>query len=179
MNWKRTTIEMLLLLAAAVCIGVIVNMGRAEAHKLAWFRTEPRVARSTDARLPAPAPSAPGDPGALYTKVTAEVAFRMHDAGALFIDARRTDAFEAGHIAGARSIPVWEHDADTRIEAMVLQGVPFDRELVVYCSGLTCEDSARLAEKLALAGFYRISLYEEGYPDWVKRSWPVSRGAKP
>ena len=182
MNWKRVILEMLLLLAAAVCIGVIVNMRRAEAHRLAWFGTEPLSAIMPNAGAPAAVPlaaSVPDDPGAIYTKVPADAAFRMHGGGALFIDARRTSAYQAGHIAGAISIPVWEYDADVRIGRMVGQGVLFDQEILVYCSGPACEDSARLAEKLALAGFYRIRLYEDGFPDWERRGWPVAQGPKP
>lgn len=181
-NWKTVVLEMALIVTAAICIGAALNAVRVESHRLAWFSGEPSGGRAagdpTKAAVPA-AMSSPADPGAIYTPIPGELAFQLHGSGALFIDARRSSAYEAGHIAGARSIPVWEHEADRRVDAMVRQGLPFDREIVVYCSGLTCEDSARLAEKLGLAGFYRISLYEEGYPDWEKRGWPITRGAGP
>ncbi len=180
MSWQRIAREAVLIVVAAALLGAAVNAFRPESRKLAWLRTH-RIEQSETAAAPAQvkggAPSP--DTGALFAEITPDVAFRMHGAGALFLDARRTAAYEAGHIAGARSIPVWEHDADARLERLRNSGIPFDREIVVYCSGAACEDSARLAEKLALAGFFKLSLYKDGFPDWEKRGWPVVRGMKP
>ncbi len=170
------------MLVAAVLLGAAVNSLRPESHKLAWVQTNIPVHRKAAphvAEVEQGTPPPPSEAGALFTEITPDVAFRMYGAGALFLDARRTDAYEAGHIAGARSIPVWEHDADARIEALQNSGIPFDKDIVVYCSGAACEDSARLAEKLALAGFFKLSLYMDGFPDWEKRGWPVKQGTEP
>ena len=183
MTWKRIAREVGLILGAAVLLGAAVNALRPESHKLAWLQAHSLAQREAAHPAPeveqgTPSPS-PDTTGGLFTEITSDVAFRMYGAGALFLDARRTAAYEAGHIAGARSIPVWEHDADARIGDLQSGGIPPDKDIVVYCSGATCEDSARLAEKLALAGFFRLSLYKEGFPDWEQRGWPVTRGAKP
>ncbi len=178
-NWKSVALEMALILAAAFGIGTVLNAMRAESHRLAWITGEQRGRDIPGEGTEAAAPSSPADPGSIYTTIPGDVALQLHGSGALFIDARRSSAYADGHIPGALSIPVWEHDADRRVDAMARQGIPFDKVIITYCSGLTCEDSARLAEKLALAGFYRISVYEEGYPDWQKRGWPVTRGASP
>jgi rhodanese-related sulfurtransferase len=182
MCWRKTAREAGLILVAAVLVGAAVNALRPESHKLAWTQAQAVVQRETAHPAPeveqgTPSPS-PGM-GALFTEITPDIAFRIYGAGALFLDARRTAAYEAGHIAGAQSIPVWEHDADARIDALQSSGVPPEKAIVVYCSGAACEDSARLAEKLALAGYYKLSLYREGFPDWEQRGWPVTRGAKP
>ena len=182
MDRQRIAREAGLILVAAVLLGGAVNALRTESRKLAWVQGHilaRREAAPPAAEVEQGTPSPPADTGALFTEITPDVAFRMHAAGAVFLDARRTAAYEAGHIAGARSIPVWEHDADARIGALQSSGIPPDKEIVVYCSGATCEDSARLAEKLALAGFFRLNLYKEGFPDWEQRGWPVTRGAKP
>jgi rhodanese-related sulfurtransferase len=181
MSWQKITREAGLILVAAVLLGAAVNALRRESLKLSWVRA--RTFAQKEAGQPTPevkqgASPQSADTGALYTEVTADLAYRMYGAGALFLDARRTAAYEAGHIAGARSIPVWEHDADARIDALRSKGIPPEQDIVVYCSGTACEDSARLAEKLALAGFFRLSLYKDGFPDWEKRGWPLTRGAK-
>jgi rhodanese-related sulfurtransferase len=182
MKWRKAAGDSGLILVTAVLLGAAVNAFRSESHKLALFQAHipaQREAAPPAAEVEQGTPSPPSDAGALFTEITPDVAFRMHAAGALFLDARRTAAYEAGHIAGARSVPVWEHDADARIGDLQSGGIPPDKDIVVYCSGVTCEDSARLAEKLALAGFFRLSLYKEGFPDWEQRGWPVTRGAKP
>ena len=182
MNWQKIAREAGLILAAAVLLGAAANALRPESRKLAWIRASTLVQKVPERPTPeaeqGASPQSP-DTGALFTEITADVAYRMYGAGAIFLDARRTAAYEAGHIAGARSVPVWENDADARIDALRSNGIPFEKDIVVYCSGAACEDSARLAEKLALAGFYKLSLYKEGFPDWEKRGWPVTRGARP
>ena len=182
MKWRKLAGEVGSILVAAVLLGAAVNAFRPESHKLAWVRSHipARIGAASPAvGVEQGAPSPPSDAGALFTEITGDVAFRMYGEGALFLDARRTAAYQAEHIAGARSIPVWEHDADARIEALRSNGIPFDKEIVVYCSGPTCEDSARLAEKLALAGFFKLSIYQDGFPDWEKKGWPVMRGMEP
>ncbi len=178
MSGQRIVREAGLILAAAVLLGVVANALRPESRKLSWTGAPTVVQRPTPEVQQGASPKS-SEAGALFTEITSDVAYRMHSSGALFLDARRTDAYQAGHIAGARSIPVWEHDADARVDALRSNGIPFDKDIVIYCSGAACEDSARLAEKLAMAGFYRLSLYKEGFPDWEKRGWPVTRGAGP
>jgi rhodanese-related sulfurtransferase len=182
MRWKKIARDAGLILVAAVLLGMAANLLRSEAYKLAWVQTQPP--NQNEADHPAPeveqgASPQSADTGALYSEITAEATYRMYHAGALFIDARRSAAYEAGHIAGAWSIPVWESDADARIDALHREGVPYEKDIVVYCSGINCEDSARLAEKLALSGFYKLSIYKEGFPDWERRGWPVNQGAQP
>ena len=50
--------------------------------------------------------------------------------------------------------------------------------IVVYCSGGDCEDSHMLSEKLYIVGFDNVLVYKDGYPDWVKRGLPVTKGAR-
>lgn len=181
------------LLAAAVVLALLSNLLAAGPRKLAWLGSysELTAGNVTPAPVPAPGGSLPGpegdaasiappkDPALLYLEISGEVAERLHRAGALFIDARRTEAFERGHIGGATSIAVWEHDADSKTAALHGQGVKPDRVIVVYCSGKDCTDSKMMAEKLAMAGFFNLYVYEGGFPDWEKRGLPVARGKAP
>jgi rhodanese-related sulfurtransferase len=107
--------------------------------------------------------------------ISGEVARKLHGAGAVFLDARRTTAYQSGHIKGARSLAVWEHDADGKVGALGAEGMPPDQVLVTYCSGPDCEDSALLAEKLSMAGFFNVYVYKDGFPDWEKRGLPIAR----
>jgi rhodanese-related sulfurtransferase len=174
MCWKRVVCEVAGLTVAAVAFGATANHFRIEARKVSWSATaQPRV-DATAAALPVPR-----DPGALFVDLPDGMVSSMHQAGTLFIDARRSEAYREGHISNARSIAVWEHDADARIESLKAEGIPFDREIVVYCSGPDCHDSERLAEKLAFAGYFRLSIYRAGFPGWQARGGAVTRGEKP
>jgi rhodanese-related sulfurtransferase len=114
--------------------------------------------------------------------ITGEDAVALHARGVLFLDARRTSVYEEGHIAGARSFPVWESDIDDRVNA--LYGERSDpeeqnRPIVIYCSGGACEDSHMLAQKLWGIQFNNVYVYKDGFPDWQKRGGAVKTGGQP
>jgi rhodanese-related sulfurtransferase len=194
MSWKRMASEAVVLMIAAIFLGAAANSLRSGAHKLAWFvnhrMPEQSSQPSTTARPEAEPKSAPSgdpllamapakDPALLFLDISGDVALRLHGAGALFLDARRSSAYEQGHIAKALNIPVWEHDADERVAALREKGAQPGQVFVIYCSGGTCEDGPRLAEKLAFAGFINVYLYKDGYPDWQSKGRPVSLGKQP
>jgi rhodanese-related sulfurtransferase len=87
--------------------------------------------------------------------------------------------YKDGHIRGARSFPVWESDIDARVKAFFEEGRDQRAPIVVYCSGGDCEDSHMLSEKLYFVGFDDALVYKGGFPDWQKRSLPVSKGDQP
>lgn len=161
MNWKKIPAEAAIILIAAVFVGAGTNSFRPEARKVSWI---PRVV------------APPKDPSLLYLEITGEVALRLHRAGAIFIDARRTSVYEQGHIRNAISIPVWEYDADNRVFALQAKGIKPDAVIVVYCSGGSCEDASRLAVKLAQAGFFNVYVDKDGFPAWQSKGWPITRG---
>jgi rhodanese-related sulfurtransferase len=121
----------------------------------------------------------PPDPARPIRELGAEDAKWLHDRGALFLDARRSDAFEQGHIAGARSLPFWEADLAEKVAQALATCSDPSLPVVVYCSGGDCRDSYLLAEKLWLAGFRTLLTYTGGYPDWEARGWPVRQGSAP
>ena len=120
----------------------------------------------------------PPHPDKPYVEISGEDAARLHAAGVPFLDARRTSLFEDGHVAGARSVSVWESDVDEKVMALIGEQ-DGAKPLVLYCSGGDCEDSHLLAQKLWGAGFNDVLVYRDGFPDWVKRGGAVRRGAAP
>lgn len=141
----------------------------------------------------APAPAQPATPKVDLSKfvphpnqasidITGEEAAALHAAGALFLDARRTSVYEAGHIVGARSFSVWESDIDDKVNALWEErNDPADQNepIVIYCSGGACEDSHMLAQKLWGIQFNNVYVYKDGYPDWQKRGGAVKTGGQP
>lgn len=106
----------------------------------------------------------------------------LHAGGALFLDARRTNIYEQGHIAGARPFAVWESDVEDKVRALWEQRQdPKEQALpiVVYCSGGDCEDSHMLAQKLWGAQFNNVYVYKDGFPDWQAHQGAVHTGANP
>jgi len=119
------------------------------------------------------------DPTLLYLEIQGDTARRLHDVGALFVDARRKESYLEGHISKAINIPVWGSKADEGIGALQNEGVAFEDVIVVYCSGSDCSDSLALSEKLAMTGYLNLYVYKMGFPEWKDNGWPVTAGEKP
>ncbi len=101
-------------------------------------------------------------------EVTAEeLADRLDRGRVVLLDVRPEVEFEAGHIAGARSIP---HDDLEDLAA----SLPRSREIVAYCRGPYCvyaTDAVRLLE----AKGYKVRRLREGYPEWERAGYPTDR----
>lgn len=188
MRKRRILKEMVLLILLAALAGAISNLARPGSATLDWVGNY-GPAGSALITIPmgkeAPAAADPlsvaprKDPATAYLTVDGDVAARLHKAGAVFIDVRRSDSFKAGHIPGARSIVVWERDADSRIAALPGSAVSLDSVIVIYCSGNDYTDSERLAKKMALSGFRNLYVYRQGFDDWENRRGSVERGTPP
>jgi rhodanese-related sulfurtransferase len=123
--------------------------------------------------------SFPPHPDKAAVEIAPEDVALLYRRKALFLDARRSSVFAEGHIAGARSFPVWESDIDARVKGLYEEGLDQQAPVVVYCSGGNCEDSHMLAEKLYMVGFDNVLIYKDGFPDWQKRGLAVSKGTNP
>ncbi len=121
-------------------------------------------------------------PDKAFIEISGEDARALHAAGTLFLDARRTSIYEAGHIAGARTYSVWEADIDDKVNALFEErgdAADQNKPIVIYCSGGACEDSHMLAQKLWGIQFNNVYVYKDGYPDWQQRGGAVKTGGQP
>src|SRR6266542_5512450 len=141
--------------------------------------TAPSAATSTATGVGDLARSFPPHPDKPALEIAPADVQRLYQGKALFLDARRSSVYAEGHIAGARSFPVWESDIGERVKGLYEEGLDQKAPVVVYCSGGACEDSHMLAEKLYMIGFDNVLIYKDGFPDWQKRAFPTSKGAKP
>jgi rhodanese-related sulfurtransferase len=141
-------------------------------------------------QTPKPAPAPQVDPLARFqphpdkaaVEISGEDAALLHSRGVLFLDARRTAAFEESHIAGARPFSVWEADIDDKVSALFDERsdpAQQNQPIVIYCTGGACEDSHMLAQKLWGIQFNNVYVYKDGFPDWQKRGGAVRSGPKP
>jgi len=146
------------------------------------------TASATTTAAPAPPPKKPDvarfvvHPDKAYVEIKYDDVKALHDAGALFLDARRTSVYEQGHIAGARPFSVWESDVDDKVRKLFDErGEPAQQAqpIVVYCSGGDCEDSHMLAQKLWGIQFNNVYVYKDGYPDWVAHRGAAHTGSNP
>jgi rhodanese-related sulfurtransferase len=86
---------------------------------------------------------------------------RLSRGDVVLIDVRPSEEFAAGHIDGARSIPIDELERR-------LSELPDDREVIAYCRGPFCAYAHQAVRTLKHAGRTARRL-EEGWPEWKLR----------
>jgi rhodanese-related sulfurtransferase/DNA-binding HxlR family transcriptional regulator len=127
------------------------------------------VAAAHHAELDALAAAYLGDRSQLEEIGQAELAERIAAGDVIVLDVRPTVEYSAGHIAGARSIPI-----EQLAEGM--KAIPRDVEIVAYCRGPYCvmaDDAVRLLRRRGR----RALRLRDGFPEWQRAQLPVEMEA--
>jgi rhodanese-related sulfurtransferase len=108
-----------------------------------------------------------------YPSVTTDQLKSMLDAKAplTLIDARTPEEYGESHLPGAINVP------EKGIDKAASQ-LPADKKslLVLYCNGIKCGKSKRVAAKLEPLGYGNFMIYGEGIPVWEERELPLVKG---
>lgn len=94
-----------------------------------------------------------------------ELTARLREGRVVVVDVRPRQEHQAGHIPGARSIPVDELDEQ-------LATLPVRRDIVAYCRGPYCVMAYEAVAKLRASG-RRARRLVEGFPEWRAAGLPV------
>lgn len=97
-----------------------------------------------------------------------ELAARLDRDEVVVLDVRPGAEYTAGHIAGARSVPV----AELRRH---LRALPKTTEVVAYCRGPFCVYADDAVRELDRKGF-RARRLVDGFPEWKRAGLPVAVG---
>ena len=98
----------------------------------------------------------------------AELEDRLRVGDVIVLDVRPTPEFAAGHVRGARSVPISELRQH-------LRALPRDTEVVAYCRGPYCVYANDAVLQLTKHG-YRAARLQDGYPEWRHEGRPVAVG---
>jgi len=96
-----------------------------------------------------------------------ELVKRLASGDVVLIDVRPEEEFAAGHIDGARSVPIDELERR-------LAELPADREVVAYCRGPFCAYAHEAVRKLRAAGHGARRL-DDGWPEWRLAKWAKAK----
>ena len=91
---------------------------------------------------------------------------RARSTDVLILDARPAMEYQAGHIAGAISVPIDELQDR-------LRSLPTDKQYVAYCRGPYCVYADRAVELLQKSR-RRARRLLEGFPEWRAAGFPVA-----
>ncbi len=97
-----------------------------------------------------------------------ELAARLKRGEVFVLDVRPEREFVAGHIAGARSVPISELRRH-------LRALPKNAEVVAYCRGPYCVYADDAVRELNRKGF-RARRLVDGFPEWKRAGLPVAAG---
>jgi rhodanese-related sulfurtransferase/DNA-binding HxlR family transcriptional regulator len=109
-----------------------------------------------------------GDRDALEVVDRAELAARLRRGDVVVLDVRPPAEFAAGHVTGARSVPLSELRRQ-------LRDLSKDVEVVAYCRGHYCVFADEAVRQLLAKG-YRARRLEDGFPEWRRAGLPVAVG---
>ncbi|MBA3266924.1 MAG: metalloregulator ArsR/SmtB family transcription factor [Acidimicrobiia bacterium] len=97
-----------------------------------------------------------------------ELADRLQRGDLVVLDVRPEAEFRAGHIAGARSMPMSELRRS-------LRALPKHGEIVAYCRGPYCVFADDAVRELRRRG-YEARRLEDGFPEWKRAGLSVAVG---
>jgi len=97
-----------------------------------------------------------------------ELAARLRRHEVLVLDVRPAAEYAAGHVAGARSVPITELRRQ-------LRALPKDGDVVAYCRGPYCVYADDAVRELNRKGF-RARRLIDGFPEWKRAGLPVTAG---
>jgi len=97
-----------------------------------------------------------------------ELAARLARREVVVLDVRPAEEYAAGHIAGARSVPITELRRQ-------LRALPKDGDVVAYCRGPYCVYADDAVRELNRKGF-RARRLIDGFPEWKRAGLPVAAG---
>lgn len=103
-----------------------------------------------------------------FAALSATQAVRLMNQGALLLDLRPKESFDAGHIGDARHVPA----ADLASQADSLKKWR-DKTVITYCND--GRDGANAARALTKLGFTKVFNLEGGLNAWVKDNLPLTK----
>lgn len=101
--------------------------------------------------------------------VTVDQAADLFDAGAIFVDVRKSSDFDAGRIPGAVHLDVKSDFTEDALTAVVGK----DQDVVIYCNGHSCLRSSDASAMAVGWGFAKVRYLRDGYPAWDAAGLPV------
>jgi rhodanese-related sulfurtransferase len=103
------------------------------------------------------------------TTVDNAAAKQLFDQGAVFVDLRKANAWDAGRVPGAVHLDFKDQFSKESLEKTAKKS----DAVVFYCSGVKCPRSSAACEQALSWGYSKVYYYREGFPGWQKAGYPV------
>jgi len=104
--------------------------------------------------------------------ISLEKAKGLHESqDALFVDSRHDFEYKMGHIHGAINIALRE----VNTHRALLESIPKEKMLIIYCDGIECNSSIELALKLTELKFTNVKVFFGGWQEWKANNLPIDK----
>lgn len=144
--------EMLLILSLTLVGGIFIN--QLHPQGIRWELLLP---------LSANAPTT-------FTSINPEDAFlALMQEEAHFIDIRPAEEFEADHIAGAISLPLFDYFQSPDS----LRKLATEKKYILYCFDPECKEAEMIAAEMIGYGFQDVAILEGGLSAWLGNGFPT------
>ncbi len=110
---------------------------------------------------------------AMGLMIDARQAKTLFDQGVVFLDARIESLFKAGHVKDAYHLNTAMFSTPAAAETM--KALDQSQPIVIYCDGGDCDASTNLAILLQGAGYTKLHIIKDGFPDWEKQGYPIEK----
>lgn len=94
----------------------------------------------------------------------------MGDPAVVIVDARSPEEYEEARIAGAINVP---YDRMPEYYQGLIDRVPMEAVVVVYCQGPDCDFSDQLATELRIMGYVTVITFPGGWEHWEAAGYPA------
>jgi rhodanese-related sulfurtransferase len=142
--------------------------------KIAAAPAKNQVSRSSPSAAVQPAAS-PDDAIVRITLIGAKSKFDKKKS--VFLDARKPEEYQAGHIPGAYNFYSEEQD---QYAPNILSAIPDKtQDIVCYCHGGDCDMALRDARFLLEVGYSHVEVFLGGWPEWSQAGYPAAKGENP
>jgi rhodanese-related sulfurtransferase len=181
---NRLILQVLIVFALGL-VAASVSRSKLDAPPAVVFRraaVRPRVSAPPESALSEPSgtqapqtgPTRDEEGRPIILQVTTEQAQALYDGGeAQFVDAQTGEQYREGHIPGAVHLVL---TGFSWVSAPGLDSLIPELPVVVYCGGVHCDSSGRVARRLVMLGFEDVRVFEEGLAAWKTAGYPVEAG---
>jgi rhodanese-related sulfurtransferase len=102
---------------------------------------------------------------------------RFQKKASVFLDARKPEEYQGGHIPGALNF--YGNELDQYAPRIIPQLTDKAQEIIAYCHGGDCDLSLQVAKTLKEQGYTQVKIFQDGWPAWTKAGYPQTQGERP
>ena len=171
-NLLRDATSLWIIITVSLCVGLLLNAFREKPlsliHQSKTQRLQLAVSMISRTQVAPPLRALPTN---LSLEQVQQIVEEKH---CLVLDARPELFYRLGHLPGAFSLPREDFEAGYRKLSARIEANK-NIAIVVYCSGISCEDSRLVQEAFRKLGYTNVAVFAGGWDEWTGADLPEEK----